>query len=63
MNFQKPEGEANTCVQFEYDPHKSFEDTRGKVSVSMNSDTINRNKPSKNQQLKYENPNLKEQYF
>ena len=54
MTFHKPMGEANMYVQFGYGAHKIYNHTQGKVSVSMNADTMNANKQVKNKRRKYE---------
>ena len=41
MTFHKPAGEANPYVWFGYSPLTIFNHTRGQVSLSMNSNTIN----------------------
>ena len=49
--FHKPTGESNPYWLFGYVPHKIFNHTQGKVSVSMDSDPINTNKQVNNRQL------------
>ena len=47
MNFLEPTGEENMYILFGYVPHKIFYHTLGQVLGSMNNDTINRIRTSK----------------
>ena len=51
----KPEGEANPHIQFVYNHHTIFNNTRVHVSESMNADLTKKIKQVNNQQRLYQN--------